>query len=258
MSGHSKWAKIKRQKGANDAKRGALFTKLAKLITLAASEGGGDPDMNFTLRLCIEKAKIANMPLANIERAIKKGTGELSDGARIEKVIYEGSLSKGASFIVSCNTDNKNRTVADLRGIFEKHGGNLGNSGSVMWQFDEVGYIEIEPKKLIKSQVFGKEDTYQEINDIENLELELLEQDGIKDIQVEEGIVTVITEKTMYANVLKKIHEMALKVVTSEIRFVPKEHLNLEEAFAEKALNLMSDLDDHDDVDNVFTNVNLD
>jgi YebC/PmpR family DNA-binding regulatory protein len=258
MSGHSKWAKIKRQKGANDAKRGALFTKFAKLITIAAAEGGGDADMNFTLRLAVEKAREANMPQVNIERAIKKGTGELNDGARIEKVIYEGSLSKGAAFIVSCNTDNKNRTVADLRRIFENHGGSLGTSGSVMWQFDEVGYIELEPKKLIKSQVFGKPDTYEEIKDIDNLELELLEQAGINDIQTVDGQLVITTEKAMFTNVLKKIQELTLKVINSEIRFVPKEYLNLDEASSEKALTLMSDLDDHDDVENVFTNVNLD
>lgn len=258
MSGHSKWAKIKRQKGANDAKRGAIFTKLAKAISISASEGGGDPSMNFTLRLTIEKAKQANMPLVNIERAIKKGTGELDDGTKLERVMYEGVMSNGVAFIIDTTTDNKNRTVSELRKVFENKGGSLGTSGSVSWQFDEIGYIEVEAKKLIKSEMFGKEDTYENIEDIDELEMELLEIEGISDIQREDGYLVVITDKSMFTNVLKSIQEKELKINTSELRFLPKEYVNVNEDTSNRVLELMSELDDHDDVENVYTNVNLD
>jgi len=258
MSGHSKWAKIKRQKGVKDAKRGALFTKLAKVITISASEGGGDPNMNFTLRLAIEKAKKANMPLINIEKAIKRGTGELNEGVKFEKVIYEGVLSNGATLIIECTTDNKNRTVADLRKILENHGGSIGVMGSVLWKFEEVGYILVEPKKLVKSQMFGKDDTYEKVSDIDELEMELLEFDGIKDIQVEEGNLVVITERNQFANVAKRISEANLKIDTSEIRYIPRDYVTKDEDGINKVLELMSELDDHDDVENVFTDINLD
>lgn len=258
MSGHSKWAKIKRQKGANDIKRGALFTKLAKIIAIAASEGGGDPDMNFTLRLAVEKAKQANMPLVNIEKAIKRGTGELDEGTRLEKVIYEAVLSNGGSLIIECTTDNKNRTVADLRRLLENNGGTLGVNGSVSWKYDEVGYIVAEPKKLVKSSIFGKEDTYEPVVDIEALEMELIEIEGIRDIQQEEGNIIVITEKTMYSSVNKTLYSLGLKIQSAEIRFLPKEYISIDEQATTRLLELMSSLDDHDDVENVFTDINLD
>lgn len=258
MSGHSKWAKIKRQKGVKDIKRGALFTKFAKGITIAASEGGGDPNMNFTLRLAVEKAKQANMPLINIEKAIKRGTGELNENAKFEKIFYEGVLSKGISLIIDCTTDNKNRTVADIRKILEKYGGSVGVMGSVLWKFDELGYIVVEPKKLVKSETFGKDDIYVALENIDDLELELLEIEGIKDIQLEESNLIILTEKSMFTNVIKKIIEMGLKIDSSEIRFIPKNYVVEDEEITNKVLELMNELDDHDDVENVFTDLNLD
>ena len=144
MAGHSKWAQIKRQKAANDAKRGQLYTKLGREITVSARDGGGDPEMNFRLRLAIQRAKDANMPADTIERAVKRGSGELEDGARLEDINYEGYGPGGAALFIEALTDNRNRTVAELRNVLTRGGGNLGESGSVAWMFDTRGQIIIE------------------------------------------------------------------------------------------------------------------
>ena len=148
MSGHSKWANIKRTKGAADAKRSSLFTKLARVITVAARDKGGDPEMNFSLRLAIEKAKAANMPKENIERAIKRGTGEIKGEAAIEELIYEGFGPGGIAIIIKCLTDNRSRTAAQMKHILTSHGGSLGSPNSVMWQFEQKGVIRISNEKL--------------------------------------------------------------------------------------------------------------
>lgn len=259
MSGHSKWAKIKRQKGANDAKRGALFTKLAKNITLAASEGGGDPTMNFGLRLSVEKAKQANMPLDNINRAIKKGTGEI-EGGQIQKINYEGIGPAASAFIVACSTDNTNRTVSEIRRMFDLAGGSLGASGSAMWNFEEKGVITIKPEVLVKSEKFGKEDTYEPVK-IEDLELELFDIEGIIDIKTNEGEdgveIDIYTEKQDLGSVHKKIEEKQLNIQNAELQFIAKDPIKIDEAAQERVLKLMDELDDHDDVDNVFVNIDL-
>lgn len=257
MSGHSKWSKIKRKKGANDAKRGAIFTKLAKLITIAAAEGGGDPGMNFTLRLAMDKAKEANMPIANIERAVKKGTGEI-EGGLIQKISYEATGISGSAFIVQCSSDNTNRTVSEVRNLFESAGGALVSSGSTAWQFDEVGLIEIWALKLKKSEQFGKDDEYVPI-DIEELELELYDIEGIQNIEIskEDNTLTITTEKNSFSEVHKTIESMDLKIDSADLAYVPKDPVSVDEKTQEKILKLMSDLDDSDDVDNVFTNVDL-
>lgn len=258
MSGHSKWSKIKRKKGAKDAERGAIFTKLSKIITIAASEGGGDPDMNFNLRLAIDNAKNENMPSAKIDRAIKKGTGELDDGARIEKIIYEGTGPGGTFFIVSCSTDNSNRTVADLRKIFEERGGSLGTSGSAMWQFDEKGVIIIKSEKITKSEKFGEEDVFVEI-DVEELELELFEIDGIEDVIVdkEDNEIEIVTEKNSFSSVHKHLVADNIHIIEANLQYVPKSEVQLQENNKEKNTNLMEELSDHDDVDNVFVNFDM-
>jgi YebC/PmpR family DNA-binding regulatory protein len=148
MSGHSKWSTIKRKKGLADAKRGAAFTRLSREVTLAAREGGGDPDTNFRLRLAIEKARAGNMPKDNIERSIKKGTGEDKDGVVYEEVTYEGYAPNGVAVILECMTENKNRTVAEVRHGLDKYGGSLGENGSVMWQFDRITFFTFSAEKM--------------------------------------------------------------------------------------------------------------
>lgn len=257
MSGHSKWAKIKRKKGANDAKKGALFTKLGKSITMAASEGGGDPTMNFALRLAIDTAKKANMPLNNIDRAVKKGTGELNEGGRISRTVYEAIGPSGTSFIVKCSTDNTNRTIAELRKIFENAGGSVGASGSQMWQFEERGVILVSPSLLKKSERFGKEDEYIPIN-IDEVEMNLMEVDGVEDIvRSEELELEIYTSRTDFIHVHKKIDELGIKIEEADIKFVPKDKIVLNDQQEEKIVALMEELDDHDDVDDVFTNADI-
>lgn len=255
MSGHSKWAKIKHQKGANDAKRGTLFTKLGKAITLAAQEGGGDADMNFTLRLAIEKAKSANMPTDNIERAVKRGTGD-GEGGAISRIVYEGVGPLNSAYIVVSSTDNKNRTVADIRKLFEQGGGSLGASGSVMWQFEELGVITLHPAKLKKSEKFGKEDEYVPV-DIDELEMELLDIEGIRDIQNDGEELVVTTEKVEFNNVHKTIEKMEIKIEGAGLEYIPKDELKLEGPDQERILKLMELFDEHDDVESVFCNINL-
>ncbi len=257
MSGHSKWSKIKRQKGANDAKRGTLFTKLSKAITLAASEGGGDIDMNFSLRLAVEKAKKENMPTDNIDRAIKKGTGESKDGNTISRVTYEGYGPSGSAFIVSTATDNTNRTVAEIRKIFENAGGSLATSGSVMWQFEEYGLVEVEAAKLQKSEKFGQEDTYKDV-DIDELEMNIMEIDGILDItRGESNDLEIRTEKTKFNHVYTELEKMKVKILNSDLVFISQEIQSFDSGTTGKVIKLMEALDDHDDVENVFTNINI-
>ncbi|MFQ5492603.1 MAG: YebC/PmpR family DNA-binding transcriptional regulator [Candidatus Dojkabacteria bacterium] len=262
MSGHSKWAKIKRQKGANDAKRGALFTKLGKNITITASEGGGDPDTNFALRLAIDKAKAANMPSNNIERAVKKGTG---DGKKldIQKVTYEALGPGGVGLLIDTQTDNTNRTVSELRKLLETNGAKMVTVNSVAWQFVEQGLITIAPAKLQKSEKFGIKDSYEAV-DIEEAQLELLEIEGIKDIlegesEDEDGkaytTLEVFTEKNDFAKVLGAIESLLFKVESAELVKVATEQLEGNSATTRKIEKLVEILEDHDDVDSVWNNL---
>lgn len=252
MSGHSKWAKIKHQKGANDAKRGALFTKLGRNITIAASEGGGDPDMNFTLRLAIDKARQANMPKDNIERAIKKGTGEIESG-RLEKVSYEAYGNDGIAMIVDCNTDNTNRTMPEVKKIIEGAGGKFADPGSVSWQFEEKGLVVVSPKKKVKSEKFGADDEYEDM-DIDDLMLELMEIDGVEDIKRDGDILEVVTEKSNFMDVNNKIEAREVKIDSSELIKVAKDEINVSTEDQEKVLKLIDELEEHDDVDSVWVN----
>ncbi|MBN1915566.1 YebC/PmpR family DNA-binding transcriptional regulator [Candidatus Dojkabacteria bacterium] len=264
MSGHSKWAKIKRQKGANDAARGALFTKFSQAITLAAQEGGGDPNFNFTLRLAIDKAKAANMPSDNVERAVKKGTGELKSG-RIEKVTYEAYGPGSIAVLIDTQTDNPNRTVNNVRTTVESMGGKMAGPGSVSWQFEEKGLISVMPAKLKKSEKFGKEDTYEKI-DNQSAELEMFEIEGVEDIQEysdqdDEGNNTdyfeIFTSKADLAKVREAVEKNGFKIETAEIIKIAKEKVVLAEDKKEKVENFMERLEELEDVQNVWTNVDL-
>lgn len=238
MSGHSKWSQIKRQKGVADVKRSTIFTKLGMKITLAAKEMGGDPEMNFKLRLAIEKAKEANMPKDNIDRAIKKGTGELTGGI-IEEVIYEGFGPGGAVFLVETVTDNKNRTASELRNIFSKHNGNLGAANSVQWMFERKGVIQIEKNK---------------ISDPESVELVCIET-GAEDIKNEENMLVVYVDASRLHQAKEQIQKNNIHVSSAEIEFIPKESLNISsDEILAKLHSLAGAIEDFEDVVGCYTN----
>lgn len=261
MSGHSKWAKIKHQKGVTDAKRGLIFTKLAKNITLAAKEGGGDPTMNFTLRLAVAKAKAVNMPAENIDRAIKKGIGG-DDKTVVQRTSYEAMLGN-IGLIIDCQTDNVNRTVAEVKRVVENVGAKMVNPGSVSWNFEEKGLINVRCQKLIKSQKFGAEDSYENIKKDE-LELELMEIDGILDIEESDGeddegksykYLEVYTLKGSLKNISLEIEKRGYKVDSFEVIKVSKERIKITNDEKNKVENLIEVLEEIDDVNEIWTNI---
>ncbi|MBW2095040.1 MAG: YebC/PmpR family DNA-binding transcriptional regulator [Deltaproteobacteria bacterium] len=239
MSGHSKWSSIKHKKGAADAKRGKIFTRLIREITVAARMGGGDPTGNPRLRSAIAAAKTENMPKENIERAIKKGTGEL-EGTSYEESSYEGYGPGGVAVLVDCLTDNKNRTVAEVKHAFERHGGNLGEPGCVAWMFDKKGLIVIE-----KDQV-----------DEEKL-LDLALEAGAEDVNDEESEFEVITDPGDFEAVKETIDAANIPYTLAEISMIPKNTVKLEGKKAQQMLNLMQALEDNDDVSNVYANFDI-
>lgn len=263
MSGHSKWAKIKRQKGVNDAKRGNLFTKLAKNITLAAKEGGGDLNMNFTLRLAVDKAKVANMPLNNIQRAIDRATGKSLDSGSFQRVSYEALGPAGVAIIIDCQTDNTNRTVSDIRNIVESLGGKFATTGSLSWQFEEKGLVIVGLEKVFKSDVFGKGEKIEKIN-VEDAGIELMEINEIEDLSettwdmddnTSVEAIELISSKNDFSKVLLKIEELSFRILNAELIKVSKDKVALESDSEKNKLNkLISQLEEHDDVDAVWVN----
>jgi len=239
MSGHSKWSSIKHKKGATDAKRGKIFSKLIKEITVAARMGGGDPDANPRLRTVILTAKSENMPKDNMERAIKKGTGEL-EGVNYEESTYEGYGPGGAAVFVESLTDNKNRAVADIRHIFNKHGGNLGENGCVAWMFDKKGYVAVE-----KSAV--DEDTL----------MEIAVEAGAEDVREDNGAFEIITEPDDFESVKDAIDKATIPYIDAEITMLPQSTTDLEGKQALQMVKLMEALDDCEDVQKVYTNADI-
>jgi len=239
MSGHSKWSSIKHKKGAADAKRGKIFTKLIKEITVAARMGGGDPDGNPRLRAAIAAAKAENMPKENIERGIKKGTGEL-EGVAYEEVSYEGYGPGGVAVLIDCLTDNRNRTVADIKHLFERHGGNLGEPGCVAYMFEQKGVISFEKDKVDEEALF-------------NLALEA----GADDVNEEETEYEVITAPSSFEAVKKAIDEAGLPYTYAEVTRIPKSTVKVEGKKAQQMLTLMQGLEDHDDVSHVYANFDI-
>lgn len=237
MSGHSKWATIKHAKGIADAKRGKLFTKFIKEISIAAKMGGGDPDSNPRLRTAVLKARAANMPKDNIERAIKKGTGE--DGATsYEELIYEGYAPAGVAVLVEVLTDNHNRAAADVRNIFTKNGGNLGTSGSVSRMFDRKGVIELDAEKVSEDEV-----------------MEVALDAGADDIVTEDGIITVTTSPNAFNAVVEAIQGKNWETLSASVDMVPQAYTSVSEEDAKKVAKLLNKLDDNDDVQNVYSTV---
>jgi YebC/PmpR family DNA-binding regulatory protein len=239
MSGHSKWSTIKRKKAAVDAKRGKLFTKLIKEITIAARQGGGDPEANPRLRLAIDNAKSANMPAENIERAIKKATGEL-EGVEYTELTYEGYGPGGVALFIEAMTDNKNRTVAEVRHLLNKHGGSLGENGSVAWMFDRKGIITL-PKQ-------GKTE-----DDI----MEIVLDAGAEDIQTEEDFFEVTTDLETFEAVRKALVDAGLDIENASLQWVAKNTVEVSGETAEKLEKLIDALEDNDDVQNVYTNADF-
>lgn len=264
MSGHSKWSTIKRKKGAQDAKRGKIFTKLSQMITVAAQKGG-DPSSNFTLRLAIEKARSMNMPKENIDRAINKAIGKDSEKVRFEEITYEGSGPNGVAVIIDTATDNKNRTASEIRRIFESHGGSLGAAGSVSWQFDEKGLVRLKCGKLIKSERFGEPEK-EEAVDKEEVILSLFDLNGVEDVleaqqsHPEQGKlpeIEVYCQKSDLSIIREDIDKKGYILISAEIVRIPKTTLNVDEETRTKVIRLVEDLEDNDDVQNVWTNIVL-
>ena len=243
MSGHSKWSTIKRQKGAADAKRGALFTKLARNISLAAKEGGGgDPDMNFRLRIAIDQAKSNNMPQDNILRAVRRGTGEGGEGMEdLSAVTYEGYAPGGGAILVQALTDNRNRTASEIRSAFNKGGGNLGEAGCVAWNFDSRGVITLE----IDDETAADE-----------LSLTAIDADA-EDVKFEDGILEVYTAPENLLSVKSALESEGATPASADVAMVPKTVVPLENRAAEQTLRLLDILEELDDVQKAYTNADF-
>jgi YebC/PmpR family DNA-binding regulatory protein len=239
MSGHSKWSQIKRQKGVADNKRGALFTKLGREIVVAAKQSGGDPAANFRLRLAVQRAREANMPADTIDRAIKRAAGS-EDGAQLEEITYEGYGPAGIAIMVETMTDNRNRTAANVRSLFDRGGGNLGESGSVAWQFKTQGVITLNASK----------------GNTDDMELAAIDA-GAVDVQSEDGEVTVYTERGDLEAVRRALTEAGFDVTGSELSLVPENTIELDEARSIQALKLLDRLESDDDVQKVYTNADF-
>jgi len=240
MSGHNKWSKIKNIKGAADAKRGKIFTKVIKELTVAARTGGGNPDGNPRLRTAIQAAKAASMPKDNIERAIKRGTGELQ-GDMIEEIVYEGYGPGGVALLVETATDNKNRTVSDLRNLFKSGGGHLGESGSVSWMFTQCGQLLFDAEKYPEEKV-----------------MEVAIEAGADDVAESHGVVEVRTSPSGVYQMKDKFERVGMHPTMAGLGFVPKSTVKIEKAEAEKLLKLLDTIEDHDDVQKIHANFDID
>jgi YebC/PmpR family DNA-binding regulatory protein len=239
MSGHSKWSSIKHKKGAADAKRGKLFTKLARAITVAARDGGGNVDANPALALAVQKARDASMPKDSIQRAIDRGTGAGADAQAIETVTYEGYGPGGAAIMVEALTDNRNRTGSEVRHIFDKHGGSLGEPGSVAWQFEKSGVI------LVDGERYGEDDLMPAIDA------------GAEDVAEDDDLLKVTTAASDLAAVRTALDEAGVEVQSAELSMEPKTTVEVGEGDAPGLLRLMDALEDHDDVDSVHANFDV-
>lgn len=239
MSGHSHWATIKRKKSATDAKRGVAFSKAAKALMIAARQGGGDPDANLALRYAMTKAREVNMPRDNIERAIKKGTGELA-GVTYEEFPYEGYGPGGAAVLVEVMTDNKNRTTAEIRHIFSRGGGNMGEAGCVAWMFHKKGYLEVSKAAVQEDRL-----------------MEVALDAGAEDIEASEKEYEVTTDPQNLDVVKKALEKAGIKYQAAELTMYPQSTITLDEKHADQMLRLMEQLEDNDDVQHVYSNFDI-
>lgn len=238
MSGHSKWSTIKRKKGAMDAKRGAIFTRIAKEVALAARESGGDPDTNFKLRLAVDKARAANMPKENIERAIRRGTGEDKDGGIIEEVFYEGYAPHGIAMMIECVTDNRNRAVADIRHVLNRFGGSMGEAGSVAWQFTKVSYFAFSLENHDEDEIF-----------------ELALEGGADDVIFDDDVVEITGEVAAFKNISDQLRLAKINPDEAGLRMVPNQEVALNTEDTLKVMRVIESLEELDDVQNVYSNM---
>jgi YebC/PmpR family DNA-binding regulatory protein len=240
MSGHSKWSQIKRQKGVNDARRGAVFTRVGREITVAAREGGGDADTNFRLRLAVQRAREFNMPQDNIQRAITRGTGGDKEGSQLEELMYEGFGPGGVAIMVQVLTDNRNRAAADVRNVFTRAGGNMGEGGSVAWMFDQKGLITVELDGA----------------SAEAAEMAAIDA-GADDIQEADGVLDVYTDKTDLDTVRRALDAAKLKISSADLVMVPKTSVDLDEKGATAVAKFVDRLEELDDVQRVYVNTEI-
>jgi len=239
MSGHSKWAGIKHRKGAVDAQRGKIFSKLTREITVAARFGGGNPETNNRLRMVLEKAKGHNMPSDNIKRAIQRGIGELP-GMTVEEVTYEGYGSNGVAILIEAMTDNKNRTTAEIRKIFSRGGGSLGESGCVSWMFSKKGCISIDKNEIGEDEL-----------------LEIITEAGAQDLKLEDDVYEIITEPQDFEEVKNTLLKKNIKIKFSEISMVPQNYIKIDSNGARSVLKLIETLEEDDDVQEVYSNLDI-
>jgi len=239
MSGHSKWSTIKHKKAAKDAKKGKIFTKLIKEITVAARMGGGDINANPRLRTAVLTARGNSMPNENIDRAIKKGTGEL-EGVTYEEIQYEGYGPGGAAIIAQVLTDNKNRTVSEIRRLFTKHGGNMGETGSVSWMFDHKGLITVEKSQIDEERLMG-----------------IVLEAGAEDVREEDELFEVVTSPEAFTAVKDRLDQEKIALASAQVTLVPKSTVDVDAKHVEQILKLTEELEDHDDVQSVSANFNI-
>ena len=240
MSGHSKWSTIKRKKGAADAKRGAIFTRLTREIVLSAREGGGDPDSNFRLRLAVDKARAENMPKDNIERAVKRGTGEDKDAAAFEQITYEGYAPHGVAVMVETVTDNRNRTISDLRHAFSKAGGNMAELGAVGWQFDRIAYFSFPSSAMNYDKAF-----------------ELGIEAGANDVLEDNGTIEIIAPVESFKIIADALHKANVQPEEAGLRMSPKQEMELSPEYSVQVLKALESIEDLDDVQNVYSNLKV-
>ncbi|MGC8856619.1 MAG: YebC/PmpR family DNA-binding transcriptional regulator [Anaerolineae bacterium] len=240
MSGHSKWSTIKRKKGVADARRGALFTRLTREIVLAAREGGGDPEANFRLRLAIDKARSENMPKENIERAIKRGTGEDKEGGNFEEVMYEGYAPHGVALMIEAVTDNRNRTVAELRHALSRAGGSLAELGAVSWQFERSAYFSFPSSALNYDKAF-----------------ELALDAGASDVTEDNGTIEIIGPVESFKEIANRLHAAKVQPEEAGLRMIPKQEIELSPEDTVQVLKVIETLEELDDVQNVYSNLKV-
>ncbi len=240
MSGHSKWSTIKRKKGANDARRGKVFTRLGREITIAARSGGGSIDANFSLRLAVERARAANMPKENIDRAIKRGTGELKDGAEIEEIVYEAYGPHGIAMIVEVMTDNRNRTLSELKHVLNKSGGSMAEPGSVSWQFEHKGYISVPA----------------EGQDFDTIFMTAAEA-GAEDVMQEDEYIEIYTPRDALQAVQEALKDAGIPIDEAKLEFVAKTPIDLDPATGARVMGVIETIEDLDDTQQVSTNLNM-
>ncbi len=240
MSGHSKWATIKRKKGAADAKRGQVFTRLTREIVMAARDGGGDPDTNFRLRLAIDKARTQNMPKENIERGIKRGTGESKDGSTFEEVFYEGYAPNGVALMIECVTENRNRTVAEVRHILTKAGGSMGEVGSVGWQFKRSAYFAVPGNEKDMDRIF-----------------EMAVVAGADDVNYDDGIIEITGSVEIFKTLTDALRQAGYTPDEAGLRMLPNSEIELDVESTLQVVKCLDNLEELDDVQNVYHNLHI-